>query len=159
MLYGDCSAGDNFRGGGGSLPLGIPKLPLPHAHPNAQAHAAVRVSIFGNPSAAESSGITFQRTCRSKHLYKKYEGRGDRAHSRHPLNFAWGGGGGYCHVPERGHFPTKLFTHEVPPHPCSRRESPWWSCDRGARAKNRSQGSATPRCPVRGRPHWRSTVR
>ena len=41
----------------------------------------------------------------------------------------------------------------------SRRESPWWSCDRGARAKNRSQGSATPRCPMRGRPHWMSTVR
>ena len=31
----------------------------------------------------------------------------------------------------------------------SRRGSPWWSCDWGARAKNRSQGSATPRCPVR----------
>ena len=47
-----------------------------------------------------------------------------------------------------------------PPRPrVHRRESPWWSCDRGAGGKNRSQGSATPRCPVRGRPHWRSTVR
>ena len=44
---------------------------------------------------------------------------------------------------------------------CSQKqhESPWWSCDRAARAKNRSKGSATPRFPLQGRPHRRSTVR
>ena len=51
---GDYFTGENFRGGGGiSPPSGIPRLQLPHTHPNMQANATFRViNIWKSPREA-----------------------------------------------------------------------------------------------------------
>ena len=42
ILHGDYFAAENFVGEGIAWPLGIPKLQLPHAHPNMQVNAVHR---------------------------------------------------------------------------------------------------------------------